>query len=75
MELVGPELIVILGRVALKNLLGMSKISDVNGQIIKKNNQNYFITFHPSAGIRMVKWKLKLEEDFKKLGELYEKMS
>jgi DNA polymerase len=71
-NIIKPNLIILLGRIALKNILGKDKISDYNGKVTEENNQKYFITYHPSAGIRMVKWKLKLEQDFKKLGELYE---
>ncbi|MFH1682817.1 MAG: uracil-DNA glycosylase [Candidatus Woesearchaeota archaeon] len=69
-SVIKPDLIIILGRIALKNLLGKDKISDIHGEIIFQDQQKYFVTYHPSAGIRMVKWKKLLEEDFEKLKKL-----
>lgn len=69
-KIIKPELVIILGRIALKNLLGKAKIGDFHGKIIVHNQQKYFVTYHPSAGIRMVKWKKLLEDDFEKLKKI-----
>jgi DNA polymerase len=66
-ELINPKLIILLGRVATKNLINKEKISEIHGEII---DNKYFVTFHPSAGLRFVKWKLELEKDFTKLKEI-----
>ena len=69
-SLIKPKLIIILGRVALKNLTGKEKIKDLHGKVYEKK---YFVTYHPSAGLRF-KWiKEVLFEDFKELKEIIKK--
>lgn len=69
-KLIKPKIIVILGRVALKNLLSENSIKDLHGKTIKKNNQEYFVTYHPAAGMRFPKLKKLMVNDFKKLKKL-----
>ena len=69
-ETIKPKLIIILGRVALKALTGKEKIKDLHGKISKFDGQKYFVTYHPSAGLRF-KWiKEVLFEDFAELKKL-----
>jgi uracil-DNA glycosylase len=66
-SLIKPKLIIVLGRVALKNLTGKEKIKDLHGTVYEDNGQKYFVTYHPSAGLRF-KWiKEVLFEDFAEL--------
>lgn len=68
LDVINPEIIVILGRVAALGILGeMITINEMHGKIIEKNNKKYFITFHPAAGLRFPPLKKKLIEDFAKL--------
>lgn len=69
-SIIKPKLIIVLGRVALKNLLSKEKIKDLHGKVLLKDKQKYFVTYHPSAGLRFVKWKKELEKDFLKLREI-----
>lgn len=63
-ETINPNLIIVLGRVALKSLTSKEKIKDFHGKLYQKK---YFVTYHPSAGLRF-KWiKEVLFEDFSKL--------
>jgi len=66
-ELIKPKLVVILGRSALKSLLNKNKLSELQGKKITENKQQYFITYHPSAGLRFPKIAKIMQEDFKKL--------
>ncbi len=75
-EVVNPQLIVILGAAALFSLLGKKEVGKWRGKIVEKvigkDMRRYFITYHPSAGRRFPKIKRKMEEDFevvKKLGK------
>ncbi|MEW5896683.1 MAG: uracil-DNA glycosylase [Nanoarchaeota archaeon] len=76
-KIIKPELIVVLGKIALKSLLGGGKISEaseakmngLHGKIVEKDGQKYFITFHPSAGMRFPKIKRKMIADFRRLKE------
>jgi uracil-DNA glycosylase family 4 len=67
-DIIKPALIVLLGRVAVKNLLGEARIKDHNGKVIEKKNQRYFVTYHPAAAIRFpIKIRGEMEKDFEKL--------
>ena len=69
-EIINPKLIVILGEVALNALLSLKeKISKLHGKFIKKD-RNYFITFHPAAGMRFPNIRKIMIKDFKKLGKI-----
>lgn len=66
--IIDPQTIVLLGRVAAFGVLGeFLAINKMHGVIIDKNNKRYFITFHPSAGLRFPAIKQKIIEDFQKL--------
>lgn len=67
-DVIGPEIIVLLGRVAALAVLKQN-ISVVvrHGEIIEENGRKYFITVHPAAALRFKKMKTLLEEDFLKL--------
>ncbi len=66
-EVVKPRLIVILGRVALKSLIGQGTIKELHGRMVKKNGQKYFITYHPAAGMRFSQIKNMMKKNFKRL--------
>ncbi len=74
LEIIKPKLIVVLGSIALKSLLDETKIQDFNGRIITKNNQKYFITYHPAAGMRFPAIKQKIITDFTTLKMISKKM-
>lgn len=62
-----PTLIVLLGGVAHKALIGKVKISDIHGKTLKKDKVIYFSTFHPAAALRFPYIKELMKKDFKKL--------
>lgn len=63
-EIIKPKIIVLLGNTALQSLLGKEyTVTKYHGKFIG----NYFVTFHPAAGIRFKKYKNLLFNDFKKL--------
>lgn len=67
-DIIGPKLIVLLGKVAGKGVLGRDlMVSKIHGKLIKENGRNYFVTFHPSAVIRFPKIRSLLTHDFRKL--------
>lgn len=70
-DVIRPEIIVLLGRVATLGMLGkVVPINKMHGVIIHKNDRKYFITFHPAAALRFLPLKQKLIEDFQKLKKL-----
>ena len=67
-KIVKPELIGLLGLVAIKSTIGdHRKLKDMHGQVIRRGNNNYFLTYHPAAARRFKKFKLVMLQDFKKL--------
>ncbi len=66
-EAIKPKLIVLLGAVAHKALIGNVKISEIHGKKLQKNKVTYFSTFHPAAALRFPFIKEFMKKDFKKL--------
>lgn len=68
LEIINPEIIVLLGSTAVQGVLGEKmQITKVHGKVVRKADKTYFITLHPAAAIRFVKFKSLLESDFGKL--------
>jgi DNA polymerase len=66
-ELVGAKKIILLGDCAFKVFFPKYKFNDFRGKWIKKDGRDFFISYHPAAGIRFVKFKKILESDFSNL--------
>lgn len=67
-ELVKPKIIVLLGSVALKNILGEEYgITKSRGNWIEKDGVKYLPTFHPAALLRDEDKKIDFWEDLKKV--------
>ena len=68
LAVINPKLIVLLGAVASLAILEEAvAINKRHGEIIRKDDKKYFITFHPAAALRFPKLKTLLLADFKKL--------
>lgn len=61
-RIVKPKLVVLLGNVAIKTVLGTG-----NRKPIRKAGITYVSTFHPAAGMRFPKIRKQMERDFRKL--------
>ena len=70
--IIKPKIVVLLGRIALQNILGMEyKITASRGKWIEKNGINYIPTWHPAALLRDETKKIDFLCDLK---EAYEKL-
>jgi uracil-DNA glycosylase len=69
MEAVGAKKIILLGDMAFKEFFPKDKFSGWRGKWRKIGEREFFISYHPAAGIRFVKFKKVLETDFKKLNK------
>ena len=58
------------GGVALKTLTNEISVEKLHGEVIEKNGQKFFVSFHPSAALRFPETRKKMEEDFRKLKAL-----
>lgn len=66
LSIIKPKLVIIVGAVALRELLAMGEIMKLHGNLIKRD-RSYFITLHPAAAIRIKSNMPLIESDFKKL--------
>ena len=65
--IVNPRIVVLLGSVAAKAVIGADNIMQRHGTIIKKGGRTYFLTLHPAAAVRLKKNIPLIEKDFEKL--------
>lgn len=70
-----PKLVIALGRIAAGELLGRQVVmSEEHGKLVDcvyaGQRFKLFLTYHPAAGIYSGATKTRLQEDFKKLGQL-----
>ena len=66
-EIINPEKFILLGEVAFSVFFPNKKLGDYRGKLVKKDGREYFVTYHPAAGIRFQKFRKILEKDFKKI--------
>lgn len=63
-SLVNPELIVLLVRASLYQMLGeKNNIGNLHGRILQRNARNYLATFHPAAAMRFPQMRRKMVQD------------
>ena len=70
-DLIQPKLIVALGRIAGKTLLGVEKsLKEMRGVLHKYHSKPLIVTYHPAALLRNPNWKHGAWEDFKLIQKL-----
>jgi len=62
--MINPRRFILLGEVAFSVFFQGEKLKDYRGKVTKKNNKEFFITYHPAAGLRFPRIKRILEKDF-----------
>ena len=68
-KIINPKKFILLGEVAFSVFFPNKKLSDFRGKFIKKADKEYFVSYHPAAGMRFPRIRKILEEDFKKIRE------
>ncbi|GAI64121.1 unnamed protein product, partial [marine sediment metagenome] len=68
-EIINPQKFILLGEVAFFVFFPDKKLKDFRGKFIKKAGKEYFVSYHPAAGMRFPRIKKILEKDFKKIKE------
>jgi uracil-DNA glycosylase len=66
-EIIGPKVIVALGRFAMNYFLPDAKISRDHGRVFMVDGRTIFPIYHPAAALRSTEMLNTLREDFKKL--------
>jgi len=74
LEIIQPQMIVILGRHALTALLPGQKISQLRGKAIRHGSFIYFVTYHPAAALYNPALRETLAQDFKAIPIFLEKI-
>jgi DNA polymerase len=67
LEVIGPKLIVPLGRHALTRFAPDAKITQAHGSVLERDGRTLFPMFHPAAALRNPKLRATLHEDAKAL--------
>lgn len=74
LEVIRPKIVCILGNTAFGSLLDGNSITKNRGQMIKRNDQLYFVTVHPAAVMYNPDLRQVLKDDLKTLAEILEKI-
>ena len=69
LEVIGPRLLVPLGRHALVRFAPDAKITQAHGRVIERDGRTLFPMFHPAAALRNPKLRETLHEDARALRE------
>jgi len=74
-ELINPALIMLLGSVATKKLLGVNSVNEVRGRVIEHNNRKYLAGYHPAASFYREDMAENIRQDFALLGQELQKLA
>ena len=66
-ELVNPKLVVLLGAVAAKKMLGIKSINEARGRVIHHEGRKYLVGYHPAVRFYREDLGRKVKEDFARL--------
>ncbi len=69
-QLVDAGVVVLLGSSALWSVLGEREMMKWHGKVVVKDGRKYFVTYHPSAGMRFPAVRKLMVKDFLKLGKM-----
>jgi DNA polymerase len=65
---INPEIVCLLGGIALKALLGEDRVSRLHGKIIRRDRA-YLPMYHPAAALRNPKLRVEMVKDMQRLRE------
>ena len=74
-ELINPALIMLLGSVATKKLLGVNSVNAVRGRVIEHNNRKYLAGYHPAASFYREDMAENIRQDFALLRQELQKLA
>ncbi len=66
-EIISPEVVVLLGSVAVSSVIGPWKMAEAHGRFYEGSQWKFFITYHPAAALRFPKTKDAMQADFELL--------
>jgi uracil-DNA glycosylase, family 4 len=74
-ELIAPALIMLLGGVAAKKMLGVKSVNEARGRVIERDGRQYLVGYHPAAPLYREDLGEKVKEDFALLKRVLKKLS
>ena len=74
-ELINPALIMVLGSVATKKLLGVNSVNEVRGRVLEHNNRKYLAGYHPAASFYREDMAENIRQDFALLRQELQKLT
>jgi uracil-DNA glycosylase len=74
-ELIDPALIMLLGGVAAKKMLGVKSVNEARGRLIERDGRQYLVGYHPAAPLYREDLGEKVKEDFALLKRVLKKLS
>ncbi|HZF37780.1 MAG TPA: uracil-DNA glycosylase, partial [Blastocatellia bacterium] len=74
-EIINPVLIVLLGGVAAKKMLGVKSVNEARGRVIERDGRQYLVGYHPAVRFYREDLGEKVKEDFALLKRVLKKMS
>jgi DNA polymerase len=74
-ELVNPRVIMLLGGVAARKLLGVRSVNEARGQLIAHNQRTYLVGYHPAASFYRQDVAEHVKQDFALLRQELQKLS
>ncbi|MEW6156403.1 MAG: uracil-DNA glycosylase [Verrucomicrobiota bacterium] len=66
-ERINPRLIMLLGSVAVKKMLGLKTVEEARGRIVEQNGRRYLASYHPAVRFYREDLAQKVKEDFARL--------
>ncbi|MHA2192176.1 MAG: uracil-DNA glycosylase [Candidatus Thorarchaeota archaeon] len=63
-EIINPQIVVLLGGVAVSSIIGPWKMAEAHGKFYEGGERTFFITYHPAAALRFPRIKDVMIADF-----------
>jgi uracil-DNA glycosylase len=73
-EMISPDLIVLLGGVAARKMLGVKSLNEARGRVIERDGRQYLVGYHPAVRFYREDLGEKVKEDFALLKRVLKKM-
>jgi DNA polymerase len=73
-EMINPDLIVLLGGVAARKMLGVKSLNEARGRVIERDGRQYLVGYHPAVRFYREDLGEKVKEDFALLKRVLKKM-
>lgn len=73
-ELVNPRLIMLLGLIAAKKMLGIKRLNEARGRVIERDGRRFLVGYHPAVRFYREDLGEKVKEDFAHLKRELQKL-